>query len=131
MNPDQIQTEFSHIMWTNFSGLDTATTDPATGDGTIATYTEYTEYGLPRDPTTSRPDRYGWLGTHARENVGITGGLTLMGARLYNPVTGRFLSMDPVRGGNDNIYIYPPDPINGLDLAPVFHEDGAVMSSTA
>src|SRR3546814_20031298 len=22
MNPDQIQTEFSHIMWTNFSGLD-------------------------------------------------------------------------------------------------------------
>ena len=39
-----------------------------------------------------------------------------MGARLYNPNTGRFLSRDPVAGGNDNTYTYPPDPINKFDL---------------
>ena len=39
-----------------------------------------------------------------------------MGARLYNPNTGRFVSRDPVAGGNDNTYTYPVDPINKLDL---------------
>jgi hypothetical protein len=39
-----------------------------------------------------------------------------MGVRLYNPVTGRFLSVDPVHGGNENAYVYPTDPINKFDL---------------
>jgi hypothetical protein len=39
-----------------------------------------------------------------------------MGVRRYNPVTGRFLSPDPVRGGNDNSYTYPLDPCNQSDL---------------
>lgn len=43
------------------------------------------------------------------------GGLTLMGARLYNPQTGRFLSVDPVLGGNSNAYTYPNDPVNMSD----------------
>ncbi|KJY28949.1 hypothetical protein VR46_37560, partial [Streptomyces sp. NRRL S-444] len=43
-------------------------------------------------------------------------GLTLMGVRLYNPLSGRFLSLDPVQGGNDNAYGYPADPINQYDL---------------
>jgi RHS repeat-associated protein len=41
--------------------------------------------------------------------------LVLMGVRLYNPATGRFLSVDPVVGGNANPYTYPLDPINGYD----------------
>lgn len=39
-----------------------------------------------------------------------------MGARLYNPTTGQFLSTDPVLGGNATPYGYPTDPVNSADL---------------
>ncbi|WP_245596393.1 DNRLRE domain-containing protein [Nocardioides alkalitolerans] len=87
----------------------------ATGPGILESYTEYTEYGAAKN-SPGVEGRYGWLGQNQRENQGITGGLTTMGARLYNPATGRFLSMDPVRGGNDNTYVYPTDPVNMTDL---------------
>ncbi|WP_404375162.1 RHS repeat-associated core domain-containing protein [Kytococcus sedentarius] len=59
---------------------------------------------------------YGWLGGKERATPTGTFGLTLMGARLYNPVTGRFTTTDPVYGGNANTYTYPTDPINTSDL---------------
>lgn len=82
----------------------------------LSTYSDYIEYGLAHDPANTTPGRYGWLGTHQRENQGIVGGLTTMGARLYSPTTGRFFSIDPIYGGNDNPYTYPVDPINVGDL---------------
>ncbi|WP_079024939.1 RHS repeat-associated core domain-containing protein [Streptomyces leeuwenhoekii] len=39
-----------------------------------------------------------------------------MGVRVYNPDTGRFLSVDPIVGGGANLYGYPGDPISQYDL---------------
>jgi RHS repeat-associated protein len=43
--------------------------------------------------------------------------LIIMGARVYNPSEARFLSVDPVRGGCANAYVYAfGDPLNHGDL---------------
>ncbi|MFJ8843956.1 DNRLRE domain-containing protein [Streptomyces cyaneofuscatus] len=72
------------------------------------------EYGNPR--AGQEATRYNWLGAKQRSTETLTG-LTLMGVRLYNPATGRFLSTDPVHGGNANAYEYcTADPVNCYDL---------------
>ncbi|MFE2070414.1 RHS repeat-associated core domain-containing protein [Streptomyces sp. NPDC059467] len=54
--------------------------------------------------------RYGRLGGKQRSSETLTG-LTLMGVRLYDPITARFLQTDPVFGGNCNAYdALPGDP---------------------
>ncbi|MFG2816008.1 DNRLRE domain-containing protein [Streptomyces sp. NPDC048410] len=73
----------------------------------------YDEYGNPEGDTPAA--RYGWLGSAQRSAESVTGAV-LMGARLYDPTAGRFLSVDPVLGGNDDAYVYPADPVNQLDL---------------
>lgn len=86
---------------------------PATS---ITGWSSYDEYGNPAAANTATTGEveYGWLGTKQRAVSGA--GLTLMGARVYNPVTGLFTSDDPVTGGGANRYAYPTDPIGMTDL---------------
>jgi RHS repeat-associated protein len=91
----------------------TAADDPA-ATGTTG-YVEATEYGTPRPTTTVTPDRYGWLGAKQRSTDDLAG-LVLMGVRLYNPATGRFLQPDPVKDGSASAYTYPVNPLNYVDL---------------
>jgi RHS repeat-associated protein len=79
----------------------------------LATYT-MDEYG--NRTTSTSPGRYEWLGAKQRSAETVNG-LILMGVRLYSPLTGRFLSVDPIPGGNANAYTYPVDPINKYDLS--------------
>ena len=59
--------------------------------------------------------RYGWLGADQRSSD-TEGGLMLMGARLYSPTEGSFLSTDPILGGNAGPYEYPSDPVASSDV---------------
>lgn len=103
-------------------------THDATPVTTTDTWTDYDEYGQPKQAITHNPGGtqgvgYGWLGQHQRATTDT--GLILMGARLYNPATGTFTSLDPVLGGNDTNYGYPNDPINTTDITGQWMEQWA------
>ncbi|BDZ42574.1 hypothetical protein GCM10025865_18730 [Paraoerskovia sediminicola] len=80
--------------------------------GALGTWDEYGN--TITNPAQTGAITYGWLG--GKERAQDATGLTLMGARLYNPVTGLFTAVDPVDGGNTTAYSYPQDPINQSDL---------------
>ncbi|MFI0186424.1 RHS repeat-associated core domain-containing protein [Streptomyces sp. NPDC017082] len=73
----------------------------------------YDEYGTPLDATATAA-KCGSLDSYQRANDGLAG-YTLMGGRVYDPTTGRYLQADPVYGGNANGYVYPADPVTQLD----------------
>jgi len=77
----------------------------------------YDPYGNPRGTVpTTWPDSHSYLGQPQDQ----TTGLDLLGARQYDPATGRFLSVDPVLESGDqrqmNGYSYSGDnPVNSSD----------------
>lgn len=87
------QTDSGAVSWnlTDLQRNTVATINNTTGAAPAAG-TTYSEYGAPR--TLAAAPTYGWLGTHQRCATTL-GGLILMGIRLYNPQTGRFLTTDP------------------------------------
>ncbi len=98
--------------------IHTTITIPTTGDATTPAtgWTRTDEYGNNRDTAymTTGAIAYQWHG--AQERALDSTGLTLMGVRLYNAVTGLFTSRDPIAGGNTTTYTYPHDPVNSSDL---------------
>ncbi|MEH0419426.1 DNRLRE domain-containing protein [Streptomyces sp. B21-083] len=86
-------------------------------DTTVATTVRhYDEYGNVLADSTDGTG-YDWLGAHQRSG-NMLSGYTLMGLRLYDPTTGRFLSRDALYGGNSNAYDYcSGNPVTCLDLS--------------
>jgi RHS repeat-associated protein len=86
-------------------------------DTSVATTVRhYDEYGNVLADST-RGTGYDALGAFQRSGNTLSG-YTLMGVRLYDPTTGRFLSRDAMYGGNSNAYDYcSGNPVTCLDLS--------------
>jgi RHS repeat-associated protein len=69
---------------------------------------------------------YGSLGQPQRETTDT--GIQFMGARGYNPITGQFLTPDPITGGNETPYNYPNDPTNRNDISGLIDHLGTAIS---
>lgn len=103
---------------------------PAIGNAPgLDSWRSFDEFGLASQNSRASGQSYGWWGAAERPTDGT--GFVLMGARLYDPVTGEFTSRDPISGGNSTDYAYPQDPINSSDLSGRCAEDFCIGEAAA
>ncbi|MGH3009674.1 MAG: RHS repeat-associated core domain-containing protein [Gaiellaceae bacterium] len=88
----------------------------ANSSGTITSNHTYDPFGAPVDNVPANQTVHRFVGRWNKQ-YDTTTGFVLMGARPYDPNTGRFLAIDPIPGGSLNNYDYAgQDPINNYDL---------------
>jgi RHS repeat-associated protein len=88
----------------------------ANATGTRQNLFDYDPFGAPLQNQPANAFTEGWLGRHHKKYDTLAK-LVMMGARDYDPATGRFLSVDPVAGGSLNNYDYAnADPLDQTDL---------------
>ena len=102
----------------------------ASGEPT-ATFT-YSAYGQPAGSTGAQTTSLGYAGQYTNEQSG----LQYLRARVYDPVTGQFLTRDPMNTITRSPYSYAHDnPLNGSDpsgefgISDITHAAGAIIDS--
>jgi len=80
----------------------------------VGAWSVYDSFGNPQTSQTNT-NLINYSSYGQQERATNSTGLILMGARVYNPQTNQFTSKDPIKGGNENPYTYPDDPINHSD----------------
>lgn len=93
----------------------------------VAGWSVYDSFGNPQTSQTNT-NLINYSSYGQQERATNTTGLILMGARVYNPETNQFTTKDPIKGGNENPYTYPNDPINGNDFSGLTEETNAWIS---
>jgi RHS repeat-associated protein len=103
----------SSMQLTDIRGHTVTTLDLDTNS--VGAWSVYDSFGNPQTSQTNT-NLINYSSYGQQERATNTTGLILMGARVYNPETNQFTSKDPIKGGNENSYTYPNDPINGSDF---------------
>ncbi len=101
-----------------FSSVPTSETDWVAGiNAGTSTWSGTDEYGVAESGGTSVGTRYDFEGSHQRSRD-TNSGMHVMGVRVFDSTSGRFLQNDPVIGGGSNSYDYTAgDPVGREDLS--------------